>query len=85
MTTLAKHRRVLAEHKRKVKTAHEAYRRAVSTRNEAVRAAKLDGLPAAEAYELAGVTQSTFSRQQGDAGTASPAEQSAGSKRTTRG
>jgi hypothetical protein len=71
MATLTQHRRALAQHHRKVERDLARYRASVRARNDAVRAAKADGLPAAEAYDLAAVSQSTFSRQQ-DAGDAAP-------------
>jgi len=66
MATTAQHRRALELHRRKVEAARDAYRATIEARNEAVRAAKADGMPAREAYTRAGVTQSTFSRQQQD-------------------
>ena len=67
MATLAQHRRALARHRQQVEAAHKAYQAAIRARNNAVRAAKADGMAAREAYELAGVSQSTFSRQEGAA------------------
>lgn len=67
MTTLAQHRRVLARHRHQVAVDLARYQASIRARNDAVRAAKADGMPAREAYELAGVSQSTFSRQRGAA------------------
>ena len=60
--------RKLDQARAKVERATEARRLAVEARNELVREAKRAGLPAAAAYERAGINQSTFSRQQGSGG-----------------
>lgn len=61
----AEHRAALRRARGRVEAKERAWRDSIRARNDLVRAAKRAGLPAAEAYELAGVTQSTFSRQQG--------------------
>jgi ABC-type Fe3+-citrate transport system substrate-binding protein len=60
---LARHRRALARHHQQVEAARRTFQAAIKARNDALRAAKDDGLPAREAYELAHVSQSTFSRR----------------------
>ena len=62
---LAQHRAGLRRARGRVEANEQRWRASIRERNDLVRAAKRAGLPAAEAYELAGVTQSTFSRQQG--------------------
>ena len=62
MPTLAQHRRALARHRQQVEAKERAWRDSIRVRNDAVRAAKADGMSAQEAYELAGVSQSAFSR-----------------------
>ena len=64
MPTLAQHRRALARHRQRVQQDLARYQASIRARNDAVRAAKADGMAAREAYDLAGVSQSTFSRQQ---------------------
>jgi len=54
----------LDQHRQRVEAKLFAYQAAVRARNAAVRAAKALGIPAAEAYRRAGISQSTFSRQQ---------------------
>lgn len=64
---LARHRAALRRARGQVEANERRWRDSIKTRNGLVRAAKAAGLPAAEAYRLAGVHESTYSRQQGDA------------------
>jgi hypothetical protein len=51
-----------------VEANERTWRDSIKERNQLVRAAKRAGVPAAEAYAAAGITQSTYSRQAGATG-----------------
>lgn len=64
---LARHRAALRRARGRVEANERRWRDSIKARNQLVREAKQAGLSAGEAYELAGVNQSTFSRQRGGA------------------
>jgi hypothetical protein len=62
------HRTALHRSRQQVEQNERTWRDSIRARNVLVRKAKAAGMPAAEAYDLAGVNQSTYSRQAGATG-----------------